>query len=206
LCDKAQYSWQEDDVLLRTYYGEPRCGWYQTDEGREPVYTLYQDCRKRITTCSCVVTCNATAPTNIYFNPNTVLLTWTPGVNGVSQRLYVSKTQSDVTNNCGDGTNCTLSQTLTPSASSYPLTGILESSTVYYVKLVTYKDASCSPFTNYSFFSPGGAWWQVKDGDAVTNGDLESDVPLNMLFMASGSGGYRGVPVTRRSIFKRQII
>ena len=43
---------------------------------------------------------------------------------------------------------------------------------------------SCSP------------WWQVKDGDVTTNGDLDSSLPPNIgaYFDTAGSGGYPGIP------------
>ena len=40
-------------------------------------------------------------------------------------------------------------------------------------------------------------WWQVKDGDVTTNGDLRSGttVPAGNYFGLAGAGGYPGVPV-----------
>lgn len=38
-------------------------------------------------------------------------------------------------------------------------------------------------------------WWQVKDGDVVTNGDLNSTVPSGYYFNTVGAGGFPGVPV-----------
>lgn len=38
-------------------------------------------------------------------------------------------------------------------------------------------------------------WWQTKDADIVTNGDLISQVPGGGFFDLAGSGNYAGVPV-----------
>lgn len=38
-------------------------------------------------------------------------------------------------------------------------------------------------------------WWQVKDSDVVTNGNLNSSVPTALYFSIVGSGGYPGLPV-----------
>ncbi len=37
-------------------------------------------------------------------------------------------------------------------------------------------------------------WWQVKDSDISTNGDLKSEIPLGKFFGLPGPGGYAGVP------------
>jgi hypothetical protein len=37
-------------------------------------------------------------------------------------------------------------------------------------------------------------WWQVRDGDLVSGGDLVSKVPSGYYFEANGAGGYPGVP------------
>jgi hypothetical protein len=89
LCDKAQYPWQENDVLVRTYSGEPRCGWYDPGDGnaREPVYTLYQECRKRITTCSCEQV-SGTVSGRVYYDEGNTCSTATPwSTGGLSTRL-----------------------------------------------------------------------------------------------------------------------
>ena len=44
----------------------------------------------------------------------------------------------------------------------------------------------------YTIFAP--AWWQVKDSDISTNGDLRSSVPSGKYFDLAGNGGYPGVP------------
>ena len=37
-------------------------------------------------------------------------------------------------------------------------------------------------------------WWQTKDGDVTTNGDLTSVIPSGQYFGLAGGGGYSGVP------------
>jgi hypothetical protein len=38
------------------------------------------------------------------------------------------------------------------------------------------------------------SWWQVKDGDVTTNGDINSNVPTGSLFELNGDGNFPGVP------------
>lgn len=39
------------------------------------------------------------------------------------------------------------------------------------------------------------SWWQVKDGDVTTDGDIVSSVPSTQFFGTLGAGGFAGVPV-----------
>lgn len=161
--------------------------------------TVYQaTCRYPPTTlCDCVPTCTATAPSAVNFNSSNSNLTWNIGTNGTSQRLYVSKTQSDTTNNCAAGTNCTVNANLNSSTNLYPLAGLLDPLTIYYTKIVTYKDDTCSSSTNYSFTTPiaNNPWWQVKDGDVTTDGNLTSRVPPGNVFLTNGLGGFPGIAI-----------
>lgn len=43
--------------------------------------------------------------------------------------------------------------------------------------------------------APPGPWWQVKDGDITTNGNITSAVPGTSYLNIIGLGGYPGVPV-----------
>lgn len=54
----------------------------------------------------------------------------------------------------------------------------------------------CSSVIHVSVLPPE-AWWQVKDGDVMTNGDLKTGLPFvgNPLFDVAGDGGFPGVPV-----------
>jgi uncharacterized protein YjdB len=53
----------------------------------------------------------------------------------------------------------------------------------------------CTDNSSINVTSPD-PWWQVKDGDVSTNGDLNSDVPASagLFFGDKGIGGYPGVP------------
>lgn len=42
---------------------------------------------------------------------------------------------------------------------------------------------------------PLDSWWQVKDGEATTNGNLTSKLPAGSLFNIVGLGGFHGLPV-----------
>lgn len=53
-----------------------------------------------------------------------------------------------------------------------------------------------SPVWSFSITLPNiDPWWQAKDGDVTTNGDITSLVPNTQLFNTVGLGGYPGVPV-----------
>jgi hypothetical protein len=43
-------------------------------------------------------------------------------------------------------------------------------------------------------YGSSNAWWQVKDGDVVTNGGIQSAVPSGSFFELPGDGGYPGIP------------
>jgi len=143
----------------------------------------------------CVDLCNTTAATNVSFSSGAI--TWTPGSNGTSQNLYVSTTSNDVVNNCGAGTSCTANLNLATNITGHTFSPILTPSATYYVKIVTYKDSSCSSATLYNFITPApnNPWWQVRDGDITTNQSIFSNVPSGALFNTVGLGGFPGVPV-----------
>jgi len=51
----------------------------------------------------------------------------------------------------------------------------------------------CTFETSFTVTLPG-PWWQVKDGDVTSNGDITSSVPSGSNFDTIGTGGYPGVP------------
>jgi hypothetical protein len=53
--------------------------------------------------------------------------------------------------------------------------------------------SGCSGTSTVNVKLPG-LWWQVKDGDVTTNGDLNSDVPSGKYFELPGSGEFPGIP------------
>ena len=48
--------------------------------------------------------------------------------------------------------------------------------------------------------TPAGAWWQVKDGDVWSKGNLQSLVPGGKVFLDDGDGGFPGIPAYVGSI------
>jgi hypothetical protein len=88
---------------------------------------------------------------------------------------------------------------LTPTnTSSYPystnVTGeSLGSGTVTSTVNNTTSAGACIATSNINV-NPKGPWWQVKDGDVTSNGDLTTNVMAPNLFGVIGTGGYTGVP------------
>lgn len=107
------------------------------------------DCCAKIT---CQLACNTTSATNIVItraSATSASLTWTPGQNGVSQRIYIGANKAKVEANCpsgvGPGTGCVEKNTsLSPTRNSYTTGNVLSPGTIYYYKIVTYKDSTCS--------------------------------------------------------------
>lgn len=187
------------------YIDPPRvCGdWYPNPCGPAPLPRCQRDCVDEPPYCAgwsletyeCVPLCNTTPPTGLSYSNGAI--TWTPGSNGTSQNLYISTTSTDVINNCGAGTSCTANLTLATNITGHTFSPALIPSTTYYVKIVTYKDASCFSSTAYNFITPApnNPWWQVRDGDVTATTSISSDVPSGALFNTVGLGGFPGVPV-----------
>jgi|GEM_PF-2775180 hypothetical protein len=110
-----------------------------------------------VTTYACVSTCNATAPTGVSVaqgaSPTVANLSWTSGTNGVSQLLRVDEDLSEVNAGCPTPNDCEVNTTLTTSANSYIVTGLLPSTT-YYFRIVTYKDTTCYTSAVVSYTTP----------------------------------------------------
>jgi hypothetical protein len=53
---------------------------------------------------------------------------------------------------------------------------------------------ACGTPRNCNTQSCNPGWWQVKDGDVSSYGDLDSNVPSSYYFELSGPGGYPGIP------------
>lgn len=59
-----------------------------------------------------------------------------------------------------------------------------------------YGGLDCVGPTTQNYTNASCSWWQVKDGDVTTNGNLTSRVPAGTLYFNTvGSGGFAGVPV-----------
>ncbi|KKP31500.1 MAG: hypothetical protein UR21_C0009G0081 [Candidatus Woesebacteria bacterium GW2011_GWC2_31_9] len=58
----------------------------------------------------------------------------------------------------------------------------------------------CNDTSTITITNPS-PWWQVKDGDVTTNGDISSSVfPAGTQFILDGSGGFPGVPTYSGSL------
>jgi hypothetical protein len=79
-------------------------------------------------------------------------------------------------------------------------TGVSPGTVTISTSVVMNGVSTCSDTANLTITSPG-PWWQVKDGDVTTNGDILSPIPAtctlpgcNPIFGLTGDGGYPGVP------------
>ena len=95
--------------------------------------------------------CNATPPTNIVVESTSLTsakVTWIPGQNGVSQKVFVDRNKTRVESAVDDCPNCLINETVgvTKGTTDNPFyTGsVLNTGRVYYYKIVTYKDSTCS--------------------------------------------------------------
>lgn len=90
--------------------------------------------------------CNATSPTNLNvtrLSPTQAQISWTPGANGTEQRLYAGANKASVETNC-PGTDCVVKVTGLPtSQTSYTTGSVFSPNTVYYWRVLNYKDAGC---------------------------------------------------------------
>ncbi|SRR5581483_1037276 len=102
--------------------------------------------------CNKCPTCNTTAPSNLNVtavSPTKATASWTPGSNGVSQSIYAGTDKTEVEKNCpagaGPGLSCAVADTgLSATQTSYTSGDVLSPGTVYYWRVVTYKDSGCS--------------------------------------------------------------
>lgn len=94
--------------------------------------------------------CNTTAPANLAvtrISPTKGTITWTPGANGTEQKIYVGANKTEVDASCpGTGSPaCVVIVTGLPtSQTSYTTGDVLISRTVYYWRIVNYKNPVCS--------------------------------------------------------------
>ncbi len=153
-------------------------------------------CKKtRVEIATCVPVCpGLTAPSNVTYTPG--LVSWTTGAAGTGQTIQISKKLSDLQASCGAGTACVVNDTnVSANASSYPVS--LEYNKFYYVVIINKGTAGCVKNVAISFQTEifSSSWWQIKNGDLVTNGDLISPVPPSRYFSIEGAGLFPGVPV-----------
>ncbi|MFZ2199440.1 MAG: hypothetical protein WAV40_01485 [Microgenomates group bacterium] len=145
------------------------CGdWYDChwNQYNQPIPPMCRDCTPEVRECQgynlqeygCLSTCDDTAPTGLTVvdGPTigtTATITWTPGANGASQKLYVDQSQTEVNTDCPTAGACEANSTLTTADTSELVSGLLPSTT-YYFRVVTYSDASCSRDAVTTFTTP----------------------------------------------------
>lgn len=106
----------------------------------------------------------------------------------VSQVTFSSSPTYVAVNPAADASytyNTTVTGVLFTSPASVNLTA-----NVYFTGVVA---PACTATAAITVF-PAGPWWQVKDSDIASNGDVNSKVPGAELFDLIGDGGYPGVP------------
>ena len=177
----------------------------RTCDDEDKIYNVVTTCQNMSYSCSCVPTgCTATSPS-------------TPALLSPSNGATVATTQTSLMwNNTSQtwGTGCPANNNLYniylgTSAGSLALAGSLDDSrgsvtvtgtsgTTYYWKIEATNGSrvTSSPTWSFTITLPNlDPWWQVKDGDVTTNGDITSLVPDANLFDTVGLGGFPGVPV-----------
>jgi hypothetical protein len=80
-------------------------------------------------------------------------------------------------------------------------TGVADGSTTVTADVLIGGAITCSDSSTVNV-AAAGPWWQVKDSDVTTNGDIVSPIPgtctlpvCNPVFGLKGTGGFPGVPV-----------
>lgn len=142
---------------LYTTYKCDRTGAPKWD-GTKTCYTYRAQCRyPGVTLCDCVPTCTAGAPTNLSIvqgaSATSANVSWNLGSGGVSQRLYVDQSQSEVEAGCPTANACEVKATLASGTTTYPVTGLLPETT-YHFRVETYKNSSCHPGVTRSYTTP----------------------------------------------------
>ncbi len=144
-----------ETVANRCYKACNNCG--QDNEVQFWKYDVITTCRSNRIVCDCVPVCTATAPTNLSVvqgaSATSANVSWSVGSGGVSQRLYVDQSASEVDAGCPTANACEVKATLSSSTTSYPVTGLLPSTT-YYFRVETYKNSSCHPGVRRSYTTP----------------------------------------------------
>lgn len=79
-------------------------------------------------------------------------------------------------------------------------TGVSPGTTIIWAGV--YMDESIRCVDNSTVTIPliPDAWWQVKDGDVVTNSSISSKVPVGGVFIDDGAGGFPGVAIFANSL------
>lgn len=96
-CPCGARNWTECKKSCNPSKRRGQCGW--TADGAPKYWCAMNEC------IACP-SCNATAPTNISLriSGTSMIVNWTPGVNGVSQKIFIGAEKSAVEGSCPDGT------------------------------------------------------------------------------------------------------
>ena len=181
---------------LYTTYKCDRTGAPKWD-GNKTCYTYRATCRyPGVTLCDCVPACTATAPTGVSVTPGAsngaVTVSWTPGSGGSKQQLFVDQSQTEVNAGCPTANACEVKATnILNSTTSYPVTGLLPSTT-YYFRVVTYKNASCTPSATQTYTTPAVTLSGRVYLDTDNNCDTTTPWSLGGLTVSVRGTGYTG--------------
>lgn len=202
-----------DDDLYQTHTRDPiagvcgqECTSYKPDGSCRAgayadVYGYVTTCK--VQTCGCASTCTSSAPAapslpspanGSTITTDSVVLSWTQGSWGVGCptdnrrfELFIGIDSSQNLASVGYIDDAITSTTLNS----------LESGRTYYWRVNASNGSVITPSAiwNFTVNIPSDPWWQVKDGDVTTNGNLSSEVPTAQLFDTVGIGGFPGLPV-----------
>ena len=123
-------------------------------------------------------------------NPVIFTANVTPANGSVSSVVFTSSNTSAATVTSPDASSpYTTTATINSNVASTQVTTITARASV---GTATCSDTSILTVNDAAAANP--AWWQVKDGDVSTNGDLTSSVRAPNYFDLAGSGGFPGIP------------
>jgi hypothetical protein len=93
----------------------------------------------------------------------------------------------------------TLIATVNPSSVASPTystqaTGVGVGLTTVTANVIMNGEVRCTDTANVSI-TPRDPWWQVRDSDVESGGDLVSPLPPGSIFGLDGAGGFPGVPI-----------
>ncbi len=145
--------------------------------------------------CSAGIPTPTPAPTcTISLSPSTLNLTLGGSTGTITATVSCSASVDSVTFTSGNTSIATVSPG-TDSTSPYTtiVTAVAPGATIITGVVNSGGQPRASDTTTVNS-TPPAAWWQVKDGDVTTGGDLTSSVPSGIHFDKTGDGGYPGIP------------
>ena len=153
---------------------------------------------------TCVDTSTITVPTpscTVNLLPDTPSITLGNTVNFVASVTPTNGTVSQVNFLSGNTSIATVNPASDTTVSySTVATGASVGSTTVRADVIMSGVSRCNDTSTITITNPS-PWWQVKDGDVTTNGDISSSVfPAGTQFILDGSGGFPGVPTYSGSL------